>query len=78
MSSQQSPIAAKTLPDALRLVDTTVAAEILHIEFNTLQNWRSLGRGPKFVKIGSRVRYCLSDLLTYIESHSHENTGAAA
>ena len=30
-----------------------------------LANWRSQGKGPKFSKIGRRVRYALSDVQDY-------------
>lgn len=38
------------------LTPAEVAGE-LRITEKTLANWRSLGRGPAFVKVGGRVRY---------------------
>ena len=35
------------------------------ITTGTLANWRSKGRGPAFVKIGSRVLYLLADVQAY-------------
>jgi len=32
---------------------------------STLMTWRSRGTGPRFVKIGGRVLYRLSDVLDY-------------
>ena len=33
---------------------------------NTLNNWRSIGRGPKFVKFGRGiVKYPISEIETY-------------
>ena len=29
---------------------------------STLAHWRSEGRGPNYIKLGSRVAYCGSDL----------------
>ena len=34
----------------------------------TLQNWRVLGRGPKFRKFGSGVRYQIADVEAWIAS----------
>ena len=62
-------------PDTLRLVDTPAAADILQLYPRTLENWRSLGRGPRYVKCGKRVRYRVSDLLKYLEDNSHQHTG---
>jgi hypothetical protein len=31
----------------------------------TLANWRSKGRGPRFIKLGKAVRYRLPDILEY-------------
>lgn len=33
----------------------------------TLQNWRIMGRGPKFKKFGSSVRYNVAELERYFE-----------
>lgn len=50
------------------LVDECEAAEILSTAVRTLRNWRSLRKGPRFRKIGSRlVRYHRADLTAFIE-----------
>ena len=41
--------------DALR--DETSVAEILGVRPATLQQWRWLGKGPTFIKVGGRIRY---------------------
>lgn len=73
-----SPQVTAILPDVLRLVDTPAAAEILQLDYRTLENWRSLGRGPRYVKCGKRVRYRISDLLAYLDANSRNHTGEAA
>ena len=40
----------------------------------TLANWRWSGAGPKFVKIGSNVRYRSADVLEFEKAHHHANT----
>jgi hypothetical protein len=64
-------------PDTLRLVDTPAAADILQLDPRTLENWRSLGRGPRFVKCGKCVRYRMSDLLKYLDDNSRQHTSDA-
>jgi hypothetical protein len=48
------------------LSDLEVEAR-LGVPRKTLQNWRVLGRGPRFRKFGSGVRYKISDLDDWIE-----------
>ena len=49
------------------LSDLEVEAR-LGVPRKTLQNWRVLGRGPRFRKFGSGVRYQISDLDAWVES----------
>lgn len=45
------------------LVDEREASAILGIAIGTLRNWRALGKGPKYRKVGQRaVRYLRRDL----------------
>jgi len=39
----------------------------------TLANWRADGKGPAYVKIGSRVVYPLEDLLAFERRGLNEN-----
>jgi len=49
------------------LVDEREAAAILNAEVRTLRNWRALGKGPRFRKVGQRmVRYHRADLAAFI------------
>jgi hypothetical protein len=53
------------------LIDDREAAAILGLEVHTLRNWRALGKGPRFRKIGQRtVRYHRADLLAFIEGEA--------
>ena len=59
------------------LVSTKVAAKIMGTEPRTMDNWRSLGRGPAYIKLNNRnVRYALADLLDYIQKHRVEPGGS--
>jgi hypothetical protein len=51
--------------------DDHEVAAIFDIKVHTLRNWRSLGKGPRFRKIGQRtVRYHRADLLAFIEGEA--------
>lgn len=51
------------------LVDTRGAAELLALSPGTLKNWRSQGRGPRYViGPGGLVRYRPADLREWAEA----------
>jgi hypothetical protein len=42
-------------------VNEQIVSRIIGIKPKTLQNWRSLGRGPAYLKLGGKVVYSLDD-----------------
>jgi len=58
----------------MKLLTTKQAAEFLGLSFNTLNQWRNLKRGPRFIKIGKSVRYSTDELQGYIEQKTREST----
>lgn len=84
-SSKQSPRGQSAMPttdkvtpirgDDLTLVDNKQAADIIGVHYLTLQNWRSTGKSPKFIKVGRSVRYRLSDLKAWLEAKTRNHTG---
>ncbi len=54
------------------LRDTIKASEFIGINPRTLSNWRVIGKGPKYIKVGARVRYRTSDLLEWLDKHTHD------
>jgi predicted DNA-binding transcriptional regulator AlpA len=66
---------ATTMSDPDRLMNEHEAAEVLCYSVRALQNWRSRGGGPKFIKVSARsVRYRRRDLLDWIEARTVANT----
>lgn len=51
-----------------RLYRTPEAAEILGNEISTLEHWRCMGKGPKFLRMGRSIKYRGSDLQDFIDS----------
>jgi helix-turn-helix protein len=43
----------------------------------TLEQWRWQGRGPRYLKIGGRVVYRLSDIEAFESTRIHANTVGA-
>lgn len=52
------------------LLTTIQAAQKIGLKPKTLHQWRSLGRGPRYVKLGFRVFYKPSDLAQWVDSRT--------
>lgn len=59
------------------LVDERAAAEYLGVALRTVQWWRVVGRGPRFVKLGRLVRYRIGDLVAFVEERLRSSTSEA-
>jgi predicted DNA-binding transcriptional regulator AlpA len=56
-------------------LNTEEAAVYLSIARKTLENWRTTGGGPKFIRYSPRcIRYLRSDLDTWIERGRRAST----
>lgn len=65
----QKLLSSENLNPELVLLDDKAAGLILDTKPSTLAVWRSTGRYRlPFIKIGNRVKYRLSDLLTFVDS----------
>ena len=59
---------------ALQFLDQKDLANRWLISPRTLEQWRWQGRGPRYLKIGGRVVYRLSDIETFELASVHVNT----
>ena len=55
------------------LMTANDVADVLGLSTGTLANWRSLGIGPTYVKLGGRVRYRASGVNSWVASQEHES-----
>lgn len=55
-----------------RLLSTEEVARILVVPVSTLYCWRYKGTGPNAYRVGKHLRYRLEDLLSWLETVSHE------
>lgn len=72
MSAILAPPPSTTAPIDLsdlrpgELLTTEEAAAVLNLKRATLDNWRTLRTGPRWLKIGAAVRYLRRDLLAFL------------
>lgn len=59
-------------------LNTTDAATYLGIQPNTLEAWRSQGKGPRYAKLGRRVMYDLNDLENWFTAKCVETSDSAS
>lgn len=65
------------MPEALEpLMDGAALARLLRIPEATPAQWRYLGRGPKFVKVGRHVRYRTNDVEAWLLANCHGGDAA--
>ena len=57
----------KKLEDLPPILTPTQVSEVLGIARETLNVWRTRGRGPKYIKVGRLVRYKAEDVLNFIK-----------
>lgn len=60
--------------DANDLISPEIAARNLGVTENCLAKWRCCGGGPKFLKIGRRIRYRRVDLDAFIGERVRAST----
>ena len=56
------------------LLATADAAPLAGVAPKTLENWRTLGLGPRFIKAGRRVLYDPVDLLAWRDQNRFGST----
>jgi hypothetical protein len=59
-------ITTNSTPEAINEKDVSAKYSI---GIQTLRNWRHMGRGPAYIKLDRAVRYSLTDLEKYFQSH---------
>lgn len=48
-------------------------AEYLRMKPETLYNWKLHRKGPRYVKVGSRLLYDVRDVADYLENNTYES-----
>ena len=56
------------------LLTAVQAGDYLRVHPRTLANWRSAGKGPRYIRSGSRALYRQADLDAWLDAHSYAHT----
>ncbi|PKH38967.1 transcriptional regulator, AlpA family [Nocardioides alpinus] len=59
-------ITHSTLSGLEPLLSIDELAEYLDVPVTTIRDWRTDGKGPCAIKVGGRVRFATSDVLTWL------------
>jgi excisionase family DNA binding protein len=57
-----------------RLLTVDEVADLLRCSKSSLDKWRLIGRGPRFVRVGARVRYRPADVASYVAEQTRAST----
>ncbi len=68
----------KATPEDDPLLTTRQVAELYQLSEHALADWRVRRCGPRYVKLGTAVRYRRSDVLAWLEAHTVAPAGSAA
>jgi excisionase family DNA binding protein len=66
------PQPAQQAAQPAEYLTTKQAAKLLACGTSTLELWRSKGKGPAYVKVGSAIRYSRAELETWIAAHARK------
>lgn len=61
-----------------KLLTSDQVADLLGVQEGTVRLWRMQGKGPRFKKIGTLVRYDEADVLAYINAGTRISTSQRA
>ena len=75
--SPKPPERRLALPQASeRFLTEREAATFLRLSARTMQRRRRDGTGPKFVRMGARIRYRVRDVAEWTNANTHARTNA--
>lgn len=57
------------------LISIEALAEYLDVPVTTIRDWRTDGKGPCAIRVGGRVRFAVSDVLTWLAEQRESQPG---
>lgn len=67
---------ANTIPSGLEpLISIEALSAYLDVPVSTIRDWRTDGKGPRAIRIGGRVRFATSDVLSWLAERRETEPG---
>lgn len=67
---------AINVPSGLEpLISIEALSEYLDVPVTTIRDWRTDGKGPRAIRIGGRVRFAISDVLSWLAEQRESEPG---
>lgn len=67
---------ANTIPSDLEpLISIEALSAYLDVPVSTIRDWRTDGKGPRAIRIGGRVRFATSDVLSWLAERRETEPG---
>jgi excisionase family DNA binding protein len=57
------------------LITIEALSEYLDVPVTTIRDWRTDGKGPCAIRVGGRVRFAVSDVLTWLAEQRETEPG---
>jgi excisionase family DNA binding protein len=64
----------QTTGDNVARLTVRETASYTRLTKSTLDQWRTAGKGPRFIKAGRKVLYDVADLDRWLEAHKQQST----
>jgi Helix-turn-helix domain len=77
MSRQENDFSRYSDEGGCRLLGQNQLSDMLGVPVGTLEQWRTRGGGPPFLRIGRYVKYDLSDIREWLVSRRNLPRGAS-
>lgn len=74
MHQQNKALSLSTLNAPIPLMEERAVAEYLGVKRKTVQNWRLVGGGPKFIRVGRSIRYRFEDIQAWLALREASST----
>lgn len=67
---------ANNVPTSLEpLISIEALSEYLDVPVTTIRDWRTDGKGPRAIRVGGRVRFATSDVLSWLAEQRESEPG---
>ena len=67
---------ANAVPSSLEpLISIEALSQYLGVPVTTIRDWRTDGKGPRAIRVGGRVRFATSDVLTWLDEQRESEPG---